>query len=338
VYRSLRNPSSKSLIIVDVQYDFCEGGALAVPGGSQVIPLINALRSGCDWRVVVLTQDWHPPTHASFASNNPGAQLFTVVELPGMGQQVRRRACACVGQCFPTPVSPPLTPSPSSPTPPFLQMMWPNHCVQNTPGSEFHADLVRDPSRDVVVRKGTNERVDSYSGFGDGKGHTLERTGLEDVLKAAGVTDVFVCGECARFRTGLAPICEASARTLTSPLHIPPPPPLPGLATDYCVAYTCKDAAKAGFNTYCLLDASRGISPDTVASEVAEMRALGVIVVEGDALKCVPTREEEREYLAADAAATTADDDAARAARGAGSNDARALEAGAEATTRTGVA
>jgi hypothetical protein len=113
---------------------------------------------------------------------------------------------------------------------------------------------------------------------------------------------------------------------------------LPGLATDYCVAYTCKDAAKAGFNTYCLLDASRGISPDTVASEVAEMRALGVIVVEGDALKCVPTREEEREYLAADAAATAADDDAARAARGAGSNDARALEAGAEAMTRTGVA
>jgi hypothetical protein len=112
VYRSLRNPSSKSLIIVDVQYDFCEGGALAVPGGSQVIPLINALRSGCDWKVVVLTQDWHPPTHASFASNNPGAQLFTVVELPGMGQQVRRRACACVGQCFPTPVAPPPSPSP----------------------------------------------------------------------------------------------------------------------------------------------------------------------------------------------------------------------------------
>ena len=117
----------KALIIVDVQNDFCDGGSLAVPDGDAVVPVINRLRARCTWDVVVLTQDWHPPTHASFASNNAGAALFSVVELEGMGKQV----------------------------------MWPNHCVQGTPGAEFHPRLDRAPG-DVVVRKGTVERVDSY--------------------------------------------------------------------------------------------------------------------------------------------------------------------------------
>jgi hypothetical protein len=87
VLAGVRGP--KALVIIDVQNDFCEGGALAVAEGSHVIPLINRLRATCAWDLVVLTQDWHPPAHASFASNNPGAALFTVVKLPDMGEQVR---------------------------------------------------------------------------------------------------------------------------------------------------------------------------------------------------------------------------------------------------------
>lgn len=87
----------RALLMIDVQLDFCEGGALAVAEGSAVVPLLNRLRHTCAWDMIVLTQDWHPPGHASFASNNPGAALFTVVELPGMGSQVRHGAAVlCV--------------------------------------------------------------------------------------------------------------------------------------------------------------------------------------------------------------------------------------------------
>ncbi len=89
VRAALRPGGRAALVIVDVQNDFCEGGALAVPDGSAVVPLINQLRDGVPWARVVLTQDWHPREHASFGANNPGAQLFTVVDLPGIGSQVR---------------------------------------------------------------------------------------------------------------------------------------------------------------------------------------------------------------------------------------------------------
>lgn len=117
----------RALILIDIQNDFCPGGALAVAEGDAVVPLVNRLRHTCNWDAVVLTQDWHPHDHASFASNNAGASLFTVVELEGMGKQ----------------------------------MMWPDHCVQGTTGADFHPHLDRE-DRDVVVRKGMNSRVDSY--------------------------------------------------------------------------------------------------------------------------------------------------------------------------------
>lgn len=126
VRKQLRG-GGRALILIDVQNDFCPGGALAVADGDAVVPLVNRLRHTCHWDAVVLTQDWHPRDHASFASNNPGASLFTVVELEGMGKQ----------------------------------MMWPDHCVQGTPGADFHPHLDRE-DRDVVVRKGMNSRVDSY--------------------------------------------------------------------------------------------------------------------------------------------------------------------------------
>jgi nicotinamidase-related amidase len=197
VARQIRG--KRALVIIDVQNDFCGGGSLAVPDGDAVVPLLNQLRQTCAWDCVVLTQDWHPREHASFASNNAGSTLFTVRELPGMG----------------------------------AQMMWPDHCVQGTPGAEFHPHLDR-AATDIVVRKGKDARVDSYrcagarpfpheasfiavgaglasasgfsrhclrvcvvccSGFGDAFGHKLEKTELLDVLRSHGITDLFVAGE-----------------------------------------------------------------------------------------------------------------------------------------------
>ena len=144
----------KALIIVDVQNDFCPGGALAVAGGDAVVPVINAMLP--DFDVVVATQDWHPANHGSFAVNHPGTQVGQVVEWNGLPQ-----------------------------------VTWPAHCVQETVGAAFHPDL--DTSGlDGVFRKGTDPAVDSYSGFFDnGRRHA---TGLGDFLKSQGITQVFVCG------------------------------------------------------------------------------------------------------------------------------------------------
>jgi len=143
-----------ALIIVDVQNDFCPGGALAVANGDLVVPLINALLPRFD--VVVATQDFHPADHASFAANHPGKRVGQVIELGGMPQ-----------------------------------VMWPPHCVQNTRGAQLRGDL--DTSGlDGVFQKGTDPLVDSYSGFFDnGRQHA---TGLGEFLKARGVNEVFVCG------------------------------------------------------------------------------------------------------------------------------------------------
>lgn len=126
------------------------------------------------------------------------------------------------------------------------QVMWPDHCVQGSRGAEFHPGLHVSPS-DVVVRKGTCPDVDSYSGFGDASDDKrFEKTPLEAELRSRGVTDVYVCG----------------------------------LATDYCVAYTCLDAAKLGFRVFCVLSACRGISSEGIAAALDNMRAAGVTVVE----------------------------------------------------------
>lgn len=143
-----------ALIIVDVQNDFCPGGALAVAGGDLVVPVINAMLPRFD--VVVATQDWHPRDHASFAANHSGTQVGQVIELGGLAQ-----------------------------------VLWPPHCVQNTVGADLRADLDMS-GLDGLFKKGTDPLVDSYSGFFDnGRRHA---TGLGDYLKGRGVTSVFVCG------------------------------------------------------------------------------------------------------------------------------------------------
>lgn len=145
---------TQALIVIDVQNDFCPGGALAVAGGDAIVPGINALmqEAGC----VVLTQDWHPADHSSFASEHPGAAAYDMTEMP-YGPQV----------------------------------LWPDHCVRGTRGAAFHPALHTDPA-DLVIRKGFRRAIDSYSAFFENDRTTP--TGLEGYLRNRGITDLVLVG------------------------------------------------------------------------------------------------------------------------------------------------
>ncbi|HMO06525.1 MAG TPA: bifunctional nicotinamidase/pyrazinamidase [Paracoccaceae bacterium] len=144
----------EALIVIDVQNDFCPGGALAVADGDAVVAPVNAMMD--DFAAVVLTQDWHPSGHASFAANHPGAAPFSVARMP-YGDQV----------------------------------LWPVHCVQGTPGAAFHSDLRTDRA-DLVIRKGFRPAIDSYSAFFENDRTTP--TGLEGYLRSRGIAKVTLCG------------------------------------------------------------------------------------------------------------------------------------------------
>jgi nicotinamidase/pyrazinamidase len=194
------------LIVVDVQRDFLPGGALAVPDGDAVFEPINRLAR--TFRHVVLTQDWHPEGHASFASSHPQRQPFEMTDLH-YGPQV----------------------------------LWPDHCVQGTSGAEISRDIDI-PHAQLVIRKGYNAGIDSYSGFKEADRRTS--TGLEGYLKERGFRRVF----CA------------------------------GLALDFCVAWTAVDAAGAGFETYLIEDASRPIDTNgSLEKARRELEAAGVRVI-----------------------------------------------------------
>ena len=146
--------ADEALIVIDVQVDFCPGGALAVAGGDEIVPQVNALMAG--FGTVVLTQDWHPADHASFAANQPGHAPFTMIEMP-YGPQV----------------------------------LWPTHCVQGTPGAGFHPGLRTDPAQ-IVIRKGFRPAIDSYSAFFENDHATP--TGLEGYLKSRGIARLTLVG------------------------------------------------------------------------------------------------------------------------------------------------
>ncbi|CAN5294250.1 bifunctional nicotinamidase/pyrazinamidase [soil metagenome] len=148
--------STPALVVVDVQVGFCAGGGLPVPDGDAVVPVINALAARFEH--VVLTQDWHAPGHASFASSHPGRAPFDVIDLP-----------------------PNLEP----------QVLWPDHCVQGTRDAEFHPDL-KITHAQAIIRKGTRRDVDSYSGFLEADRFTP--TGLDGYLRSRGIDTVYVCG------------------------------------------------------------------------------------------------------------------------------------------------
>ena len=198
---------SDVLLVVDVQNDFCPGGALAAPGGDEVVPVVNRLMDRFD--NVILTQDWHPPGHRSFASTHPGKAPFDSVEVE-YGPQV----------------------------------LWPDHCVQGTPGAAFHPGLLADRAQ-LVVRKGFRASVDSYSAFMENDKSTS--TGLAGCLQERGLRRVFACG----------------------------------IATDVCVKFTALDARAAGFEVVLIEAASRGIDTDgSLATARSEMVAAGVTLID----------------------------------------------------------
>ena len=191
-----------ALLVIDVQNDFCPGGALAVAGGDDIVSGVNAAMPRFD--AVILTQDWHPAGHSSFASSHDAAPM-TVIDMP-YGPQV----------------------------------LWPDHCVQGTRGAAFHANLNADRA-DMIVRKGYNPAIDSYSALFENDHHTP--TGLEGYLRTRGIT------------------------------HLT----LVGLATDYCVNYSAVDAAKLGFDVTVDLALCRAIDFDgSLQTALDGMRAAGV--------------------------------------------------------------
>ncbi len=207
----LRPGPTDLLLVVDVQNDFCPGGALAVPDGDAVVPAVAALMPLFDH--VVLTQDWHPPSHGSFASSHPGRRPFETIE-------------AAYGE----------------------QVLWPDHCVQGTPGAAFHPDL--DTSQaELILRKGFRREIDSYSAFFENDHRT--RTGLSGFLRERGFRRLF----------------------------------LAGLATDFCVKWSALDARREGFGVVVLEDACRGIDLDgSLARAREEMRQAGVALTTAAAL------------------------------------------------------
>ncbi|MGB8703993.1 MAG: bifunctional nicotinamidase/pyrazinamidase [Gillisia sp.] len=149
----------KTLIIIDVQNDFIPGGSLAVPGGDEIVPLINKLQNKFD--LVIATQDWHPEKHSSFSINHQGKKEFETIDWKGQ-----------------------------------KQVLWPVHCVQNSEGANFHPDL-ETKKLEAIFRKGTDPEIDSFSGFYD-NAH-LKSTGLSGYLKEKGATELYFCGLAAEF-------------------------------------------------------------------------------------------------------------------------------------------
>jgi nicotinamidase/pyrazinamidase len=200
----------RALIIVDVQNDFVSGGSLEVPGGDQIIPLVNQISK--NFELVVATQDWHPQSHKSFASNHDDKKPFDKIMLGDLEQ-----------------------------------VLWPDHCVQGTHGAKFHHLLDMNPV-EAIFRKGMNADIDSYSGFYDNG--RRKSTGLGGYLKSRGVDSVFVCG----------------------------------LAADYCVYFTARDALTEGFKTFLIQDATRPIIPSDFDKAKHDLRRQGGEIITSDDL------------------------------------------------------
>ena len=199
---------SEALLVIDVQNDFCPKGALAVAGGDMIIQPINAAMDKFD--IVVLTQDWHPTDHKSFASSHANKEPFDTVVM-SYGDQV----------------------------------LWPDHCIQGSVGAGFHPDL-NHTRADVIIRKGSNPAVDSYSAFCEND--KVTPTGLHGYLKNRDVTKLT----------------------------------LVGLATDYCVAFSALDAAKLGYAVTVRLDMARGIDSDgSLKAAIDKMSKAGINFVNG---------------------------------------------------------
>ncbi len=193
-----------TLIIVDCQNDFMPGGPLAVPDGDAVVGAVNDLAPRFD--LVVATQDWHPRNHVSFASNHPDAEPFDSIDVAGIEQT-----------------------------------LWPDHCVQGSPGAEFHPDLDLLPV-EAVFRKGMDPQIDSYSAFYDNG--RRKSTGLAGYLREKNAEDLYFCG----------------------------------LAAEICVAYTLADALKEGFNATLIEDATRPLDKEAFQNAKEQLKDNGATI------------------------------------------------------------
>lgn len=203
--------STDVLLVVDVQNDFCPGGSMAVAQGDEVVPVINRLAQAFDH--VILTQDWHPAGHSSFASYHAERDVHEVVEMP-YGDQV----------------------------------LWPDHCVQESWGAELHKGLAI-PHAELIMRKGFRAHIDSYSAFFENDHETP--TGLKGYLAERGLRRIF----------------------------------LVGLAYDFCVRYSAEDAVANGFSAVVIEDACRSIAlPGTVEEAEASFARLGIAKIQSAAL------------------------------------------------------
>jgi nicotinamidase/pyrazinamidase len=205
--QAIKKGPLKALIMVDLQNDFCAGGSLAVPGGDEVILLANTLQPYFD--IVIATRDWHPLDHMSFAANHPHRHVGETLMLGDLAQ-----------------------------------ILWPVHCVQESPGAEFHPQL----NTHAVVKfifKGTDKTIDSYSAFFD-NAH-LRSTALADYLWDQNIKEIYIMG----------------------------------LATDYCVKFSCLDAVYLGFDTHIIIDACRGVELKSgdIAQALQEMTLAGAKLV-----------------------------------------------------------
>lgn len=199
-----------ALILVDIQNDFMPGGALAVPHGDQIVPLINELQKS--FSLVVATQDWHPRSHKSFATNHEGKSAFEKIMLHGMEQ-----------------------------------MLWPDHCIQGSDGAQLHRNLNVNKV-EGIFRKGMDPEIDSYSAFYD-NGYK-KSTGLSGYLRERKIQKVYVCG----------------------------------LAADYCVYFTAKDALKENFDTYIIEDATRPIDRNGFDTAKNEILSTGGQIIKSEML------------------------------------------------------
>lgn len=196
----------RALLIIDLQNDFCPGGALPVPEGDKIVPVVNKIIEKFDY--VVATQDWHPKNHISFASTH-NKPVGTTVIVEGV-----------------------------------TQLLWPQHCVQGTDGAKFHPELNTDKIN-IILRKGTNPNIDSYSAFLENDKKT--ETGLHYLMKGLGIKEVYLCG----------------------------------LALDYCVYYSACDSVKFGFDTFVIIDATKGVNiPEgSIEQAINHMKSLGVKII-----------------------------------------------------------
>lgn len=210
------NPETDALLVIDIQNDFIPGGNLSVAGGAEIIDGVAELAK--QFKTVVLSQDWHPENHASFASSHPGAAPFSEIK-------------AYYGP----------------------QTLWPDHCVQGTAGADFHPDLYGTgvvQSAALIVRKGINSMIDSYSAFFENDGKTS--TGLAGALRDRGITRVFCVG----------------------------------LAYDFCVGFSALDAKQVGFEAVVVKDLTRAIAApangDETTADVMDSRLLAASVIVAD--------------------------------------------------------